>query len=178
LLQPQWGRLPTTALASLLLRTETKNIKITANANNNKVRKVTTTKNMMIVLCSFTALVMLACSETNTGPDTGMTNADVIESDGDGDESDDRNDGGANGEVDDDGTDGFVECETALDCAFDCDPNEACALECGERGLDSQTKAAFEALVMCMVEANCGLNEACLDASCEPEFRVFDNLCT
>ncbi|HCH62755.1 MAG TPA: hypothetical protein DFR83_08125, partial [Deltaproteobacteria bacterium] len=73
---------------------------------------------------------------------------------------------------------GTFECEVALDCAYACDPDEACVLACGEIGLDSDRQAAFEALVTCMAEAGCGLNEECLDASCEAEFRVFDEICT
>lgn len=131
------------------------------------------TKSMMIALCSFTVLILLACGDTNTKSDTSNTNSDVIESGEDGSDDSDNNEG-----LDDDGTDGLVECETALECAFDCDPSEACALQCGESGLDSQTQAAFEGLVTCMAEAGCGFNEACIDASCEPEWRVFDNHCT
>ena len=75
------------------------------------------------------------------------------------------------------GSDGAEECEVALDCAYACDPDEACALACGA-DLDSERKAAFEALVTCMADAGCGINEACMDASCEAEFRVWDELCT
>ena len=83
--------------------------------------------------------------------------------------------GGGGGE---DGEDGGEECEFALDCAYACDPDAACALECGESLLSGEREAAFEALVTCMADAGCGFNEACLDASCEAEFRVFDELCT
>lgn len=74
------------------------------------------------------------------------------------------------------GSDGAMECEAAQDCAFACDPDEACALAC-VADLDSERKAAFEALVTCMVDAGCGINEACLDASCGAEFEAFDASC-
>lgn len=84
--------------------------------------------------------------------------------------------GGGGG--DEGGSDGAEECEVALDCAYGCGEDEACALACGESVLEGERAAAFEALVTCMAEAGCGFNEECLDASCEAEFRVFDELCT
>ena len=135
----------------------------------------------MRVFCGCAALLLAACNGKSAEDDS----ADLQSCEGaDCDDGSDGSDGGdgdggdGDGESDGDGSDGAEECEVALDCAYACDPDEACALACGETGLDSDRQAAFEALVTCMAEAGCGLNEACLDASCEVEFRVFDALCT
>jgi hypothetical protein len=82
--------------------------------------------------------------------------------------------GGGGGEGGEDG--GGEACEAALECAFGCGDDEACALACGA-GLDGERKAAFEALVTCMVDAGCGINEACMDDACGAEFGAFDALC-
>lgn len=145
------------------------------------------TRKMRIAFCCGAVVMLAACSGKSTADDSaalpssddggaaGTDDGGDGESDGDGEDgADDGGEGGA----DDSGEDGAEECEVALDCAYACDPDEACALACGETWLDSDRRAAFEALVTCMAEAGCGFNEACLDASCEAEFVVFDELCT
>lgn len=146
------------------------------------------TKTMRFVLCNCAVLVLVACGEESTENDPVVPNTDAglsdvggsdVDVDGGSDVGDADTESDADGEVGEDGgSDGAAECEVALDCALACDPDEACALECGETGLDSERKAAFEALISCMAEAGCGFNDPCLDASCEAEFRVFDGLCT
>ncbi len=148
---------------------------------------MTMTKKMLLIFgCA--ALALTACNGKSADDDSAdfqsCEGADCDDGDdgGDGsdgsDGSDDGDGGDGESESDGDGSDGAEECEVALDCAYACDPDEACALECGESVLGGEREAAFEALVTCMADAGCGLNEACLDASCEAEFRVFDELCT
>jgi hypothetical protein len=149
---------------------------------------MTMTKKMLLIFgCA--ALALTACNGKSADDDSAdLQSCEGADCDDGGDESDggdgseggggsDGGDGG-DGESDGDGSDGAEECEVALDCAYACDPDEACALECAETVLNSEREAAFEALVTCMVDAGCGINEECLDASCESEFRVFDELCT
>ena len=130
----------------------------------------------MRVICGCAALMLAACNGKSADDDSAdLQSCEGADCDDGGDSQ-----GGDEEELDEDedGRDGAPECDFALDCAFACDPDEACALECGEAELSSDRKAAFEALVTCMADAGCGFNEACLDASCEAEFQVFDALCT
>jgi hypothetical protein len=136
---------------------------------------------VMFLIGGCAALALTACNGKSADDDSAdLQSCEGVGCDDGGDGEGAGDDGGNSqgGEEEEDGSDGAVECEVALDCAYACDPDEACALECGETGLDSERQAAFEALVSCMAEAGCGLNEECLDASCESEFRVFDELCT
>ena len=135
----------------------------------------------MFAICTSAVWILAACSGKSGLEDSAVAqSSDDGGDDGGDDAGDDGGDNGGDdgGSADDDGTDGAVECEVALDCAYACDPDEACALECGGVGLDSARQAAFEVLVTCMVDAGCGITEECLDAECEAEFQAFDELCT
>ncbi len=77
------------------------------------------------------------------------------------------------------GTDGGegAACETALDCVYGCGNDETCAGQCVATHLEEERATALQGLVTCMAEAECGFNEACLDAACSAEFAAFDALC-